>query len=131
MSNFVRSRGVLLISIASFTVSLLAVLVVIATHSEDSEPEDSLTLTKEQSQKAGIVTYPQPQLGDPYVTIVIELDSGDVVLEKGFWDVEGTIEVIRLTHDGFVVIGERRIHIDTLAAVIERLAIAHEKAETE
>jgi len=130
MSNFIRSRCALVISVAGSTISLLAVLVVIVICSEGSEPENSLILTEDQARKAGYYVPPIPQKGDPYCTIVIELESGDIILEKGFYDVEGTTEVIRLTHTGFIVVGEHKIHIDTFATVVERLAIAHGKAVT-
>lgn len=126
MSNFIRSKGVLLISIASLLFGSFALLFVMVNRGNGSEPENSLTLTKEQAQKAGYYFYPIPQPGDPYSSILIELGSGDVILRKGFRDVGEPVEVIRLTHTGFIVVGEHKIDIDTLAAVIERLAIAHE-----
>lgn len=72
-----------------------------------------------------------PKAGGPYTGIQIEVLTGDIVLVKGVYETpilpRDEIEVIRLTHDGFVVVGKHKIHIDTLAAVIETLAIKYQK----
>ena len=127
MSNFMYDKRALIFSVGICLVGVLAVVVIVAARDRGSAAEGG----NDQGASTGMfIDVPKP--GDPWVSINLE---GDVILEKGthleYPARSDPIEVMRLTHDGFIVVGERKIHIDTLAAVIERLAIAHERAVTE
>lgn len=123
MGNFMYDKRVLLFVIGMCLAGALCAGVVAVARRGDSAKGKSgeYTLTNRWA------------VGDLWVAIIF--DGGDVVLEKGTYLTypasSDPIEVMRLTHDGFIVVGERKIHIDTLAAIIEQLAIVHGKAVTE
>lgn len=125
MGNFMYDKRVLLFVIGMCLAGALCAGVIAVARRGDSAVEGE--------QATGFFRTPVPQPGDPWVGII--LDGGDVILEKGTYleypDHSSPIEVMRLTHAGFIVVGERKIHIDTLAAIIEQLAIVHGEAVTE
>lgn len=129
MGNFMYDNRRLIFSVVMCLVGVLCAGVITAARRGDSTAENG----NGQGASTGMFRDVPWVSGDPWVSVI--MDGGDVILEKGTYleypAFSDPIEVMRLTHAGFIVVGERKIHIDTLAAIIRQLAIVHGEAVTE